>query len=214
MMAYRKAKNRGGGKVRNDGRTLNGFNRRAGKRNRCHRCDCGYHVAPKRPWWDTPRGGLSAVPQGRDKARGPPYSSITRDTPVSAQQAEHLETKETTDACEQSFSVTMDVGNLFSAPVEDSVVVLDTGATANLVRFRWLEQCNRLRGSQRVFAYLSNAGLRFGCVRVGDVRPATDIPAGIAENKSNLTAYALGADIPALGGAGRGYSSFCAGRGM
>ena len=89
-MAYRQAKikgagrkkqdgapNRGGDKVREDGQTLSGLNRRTGRRSRCYRCDSEYHLAPRRPWRDTPRGGRNPVPRERDKARRPSYSSIS-----------------------------------------------------------------------------------------------------------------------------------------
>ena len=45
---------RGGDKVRGAGQTLDGRNRRAGKRDRCYLRDSEYHLSPECPWWDTP----------------------------------------------------------------------------------------------------------------------------------------------------------------
>ena len=70
------------------------------------------------------------------------------DTPVSARKAERLETKETADACEQSFSAKTDMGNPFLVSAEDGAAVLDTGATANSVGFRWLAHHNRPLGQR------------------------------------------------------------------
>ena len=72
----------GGAKERGAGQTLNDLNRRAGLRN---------HHAPKCPWGETPRGDRSPPPRERGKARKPPYSAISMKTPVSAQEAEHLD---------------------------------------------------------------------------------------------------------------------------
>ena len=44
----------------------------------------------------------------------------------------------------------------------------------------------------------SSARLHFGDGRLGEVRRAADIPAGIAENKGKFPAFALDADFPAL----------------
>ena len=84
---------------------------------------------------------------------------------------------------------------------EDSAVVLDTGARANLVRFSWLQRHNRIlerRGIPRVTTYPSQARFRFVYGRLGEVRYAADIPVGIAGNTGMFTASVLEADIPAL----------------
>ena len=103
-MAHRKAKKKGAGKkkqdgpprpggdtVREDGRTLNGINRRTGKRNRRYRRDSGYHLATRSPWRDTLRGECNPGSQEPNKAGRPSYSSISTGPPVSAQKVEHLE---------------------------------------------------------------------------------------------------------------------------
>ena len=84
---------------------------------------------------------------------------------------------------------------------EDSVVVLDTGATANLVCFSWLAHHNRIlerRGIPRVSTYPSKARFRFANGRLGDVRQAADIPLGVAGAQVKFTAFAPDADIPTL----------------
>ena len=81
------------------------------------------------------------------------------------------------------------------------MVVSETGATANLARFRWLEHRNRFlegEGYQKVSTYRSSARFRFGDVRLGGVRHAVDIPVRIAGSTGEVTAFALGANIPAL----------------
>ena len=83
----------------------------------------------------------------------------------------------------------------------DSVVVLDTGATANLVCFRWLGHHNTLleqQGLPRVPTYPAQARFKFGDGRTGDVCFAADITVGIAGAKGTFTAFVLDADIPAL----------------
>ena len=66
------------------------------------------------------------------------------EAPASAQEAEHIEDEEAGGKCEQSFSTTMDMGELFLVSKKESVVVLYTGAAADLVRTRWLAHHNRL----------------------------------------------------------------------
>ena len=78
--------------------------------------------------------------------------------------------------------------------------MLDSGATANLVGIRWFGRHNRLlkrHGFQRVSANPSKARFISADGRVGDIRHAAGTPAGIAGNKGKLTAFLLGADIPA-----------------
>ena len=84
---------------------------------------------------------------------------------------------------------------------DDSVVVLDTGATANLVCSRWLSRHNSLpaqKGFPRASAYPTQARFKFGDGRTGSVCFAADITAGIAGAKGAFTAFVLGAGIPAL----------------
>ena len=83
------------------------------------------------------------MPQERDKARKPPRSTISMDSPVAAEEVEHVNSEETGSKCEQSFDATSDVGGLRPAAKEDSLVALDTSAVANLVCSCWLEDDNR-----------------------------------------------------------------------
>ena len=84
---------------------------------------------------------------------------------------------------------------------EDTAVVSDTGATANIVCFSWLAHRNRIveqRGIPRVTTYPAKARTRIGDGRLGGVRHTADIPAGIAGDREMFTAFALDSDIPAL----------------
>ena len=79
--------------------------------------------------------------------------------------------------------------------------MLRAGATADSLRFRWLDRRDFLLEQhkfQRVPAYPSQTQFHFSDGRVGDVRYAADIPAGVAGDKGKLTAFDLDADIPAL----------------
>ena len=95
----------------------------------------------------------------------------------------------------------MDMGEIFLVSKKDSVAVLDTGATANLVCFRWLANHNRILqeyGIQRAPTYPSKARSRLCDRRLGEVRHAADIPVRISGNKVAFTAFALEMNIPAL----------------
>ena len=84
---------------------------------------------------------------------------------------------------------------------EDSVVVLDTGAAANLVCSSWLAHRNSIlkrHGIPKVATYRSHARFRFGYGRFGEVRHAADVPVGIDRKKGMFTACVLEGDAPAL----------------
>ena len=109
------------------------------------------------------------------------------ETPVFAQKTDHIE-----EGCEQSFAAPMDTRALFLASQEEGVVVLNAGATANLLCFRWLARHNRL---------LEKYGAS-GCPHIprrpdsalgmgGSVRNAT-------QQTGKFTASLLDADTPAL----------------
>ena len=81
------------------------------------------------------------------------------------------------------------------------MVALDTGATANLVCFKWLGNHNsflRKIGHQNVMPYSTMARLKFGDGRVGELKHAADIKDGTAGRRAALAAFALEADIPAF----------------
>ena len=83
----------------------------------------------------------------------------------------------------------------------NSVVILDAGATANLVCFNWLSHHNELltrRGLPKVASYPAHAMFKFGGGRIGEVCHAADITVSVAGVKGAFTAFVLDSDIPAL----------------
>ena len=73
---------------------------------------------------------------------------------------------------EQAFSTSLDSGFQLVCMRDDSAVVLDTGATANLACFRWLSRRNSLpeqKGFPRVLTYPAQARFKFGDGRSGNV---------------------------------------------
>ena len=67
-----------------------------------------------------------------------PYSSIAMETPVDVGGPPKSVPAGPARSQEQSFFTTMAAGGQFSSPKSESAAVLDTGATANLVCYRWL----------------------------------------------------------------------------
>ena len=66
---------------------------------------------------------------------------------------------------------------------DESVVILDTGATANLVRLQWLRRHNGLlasRGFPEVSTFPAHATFKFGDGRTGEVSHAADITVRVA----------------------------------
>ena len=184
-----------------DEQVRNGFNRRTGERNR--RCCCGgeYHLLPKCPKrTNAPPANPSPSPP-RNYVPRSSFSSIAMD-PASFVCSESSPPEARVEGCtEQSFSTSLDPGCQLVCMRDDSVVVLDTGATANLACFRWLSRRNSLleqKGFPRVLTYPAQARFKFGDGRAGNVCFAADITAGIAGAKGAFTACGLDADIPAL----------------
>ena len=102
---------------------------------------------------------------------------------------------------QNSFSTTFDLGGVFVAPKASSVVALDTGATANLVRRAWLANHNQFlerMGMEKAHLYPSAARFKFGDGRIGEVQYAANITIGIAGCKGTFTAFVMDAGIPAL----------------
>ena len=129
------------------------------------------------------------------------FSSIAIDPAPSACSESYPPEKKAEGHIEQSFSASPDSGCQLVCARDDSVVVLDTGATANLVCFRWLSRHNsplEQKGFLRVLTYPAQARFKFGDGRTGNVCFAADITEGTAGAKGALTAFALDADIPAL----------------
>ena len=89
----------------------------------------------------------------------------------------------------------------FSVVDARSVMVLDSGATANSVCYMWSERRNSIFGRwgvRRTEASPAWARFKLGDDRFGELRCAADIPAGIAGITGRLTAVVLEADIAAL----------------
>ena len=93
------------------------------------------------------------------------------------------------------------MGGQFLCAGADSVAVLDTGATVNLVRPRRLGRRNKLlehNGRSRVSTYPACPRNKFGGGRTAEARFAAIIPAQIAGCRGKFTALVSEADIPAL----------------
>ena len=121
--------------------------------------------------------------------------------PISVRGADQRASEGGSGQCEQSFSTTKEIGGLLALAESDTVAVLDTGATPNLVCFNQLERHNRVlqrKGAPRVSTFPPSARFRFGDGRVGEVPHAADIPAGAAGSKGEFVAFGLEADIPAF----------------
>ena len=83
----------------------------------------------------------------------------------------------------------------------ECVVILDTGATANLVCFQWLRHQNELlasRGLLEAPSFPAHAMFKFGDGRAGVVCHAADIAVGVAGVRGMFTAFVLDSGIPAL----------------
>ena len=95
---------------------------------------------------------------------------------------------------EQSFITSLRVSDHVAYAKNDSVVVLDTGATANLICFRWLDHHNTILqqwGLEKVTPYRAHATFRFGDGRTGDVGFAADVTVGLAGAKGHFHIYQL-----------------------
>ena len=166
----------------------NGFNRRTGERNRCYVCGSEYHLLPKCPS-KRDRRAPAPAPSPPTNPRSSFSSSTLEDSPRDINVVQH------------SFSTSMTRERPVCYAQNGSVVILDTGATANLVRFKWLPHHNELlsrRGLPRVDSYPAHAIFKFGDGRVGEVCHAADITVGVAGFKGTFTAFVLDSDIPAL----------------
>ena len=69
-------------KVKGGGQTLGGFFRATGIRNKCYKCESGYHLAPKCPLRYVPRSEFAPRSPVNRKARRPPYSVIPMEAPA------------------------------------------------------------------------------------------------------------------------------------
>ena len=119
-----------------------------------------------------------------------PFSSITlENSPQDVNSAQH------------SFTTSLTEDRPVFYARNDSVAILDTGATANLKCSNWLSRRNELlfrRGLPKVASYPAHAIFKFGGGRIGEVCHAADITVGVAGVKGAFTAFVLDSDIPAL----------------
>ena len=99
-----------------------------------------YHFARQRPQEGSRRKGSSQSYQVGMNPSRPSYSSIAMDSPICVRHDGYRGKRDQKGNCEQSFST--DLGGQVLCAREDSFVVLDTGAAANLACFLWLENHN------------------------------------------------------------------------
>ena len=99
------------------------------------------------------------------------------------------------------YQTSINLGVASKSVVRDSVVIIDTGASANLVGAKWLEKHNlilRSIGRPQASVREAFASFRYGDGRVGDVHKAALIPLAIAGCTGHFMAYVVVAEIPAL----------------
>ena len=148
-MAYRKAKRakkgaQGSGehgsreknKPSGEGRTKHVPNRRTRVRNRCYARNRKYRNAPQCPQTENRHGGKGKNPPRK------PYSSIAKESPNEVGSPGKSAPLGPARSHEKSFPRTPELGGQFVVTQSDSVVVLNTGATANLVCCKWLGNRN------------------------------------------------------------------------
>ena len=188
-------------RVKGGGQVSNGFHRRAGERNRRYTCGCERHLAsrcPQRRQWK-PDSAPSPPPVNKPSRSSFSWISIGKLASVCTGGAK--KPQEGNGQCEQSFSTALEACSQLVCTREESVGILDAGATANLVCFRRLRHHNSMMGQvglPRVSTYPAPARFKFGDGRMGNVKFAADITVGIAGYKGTFTAFALVSDIPAL----------------
>ena len=114
---------------------------------------------------------------GREKTPNQPFSSIAAERHLQLQPSDLGGQGDPPRRCEDAPSTTSDVGVKSVCVHDDSVAVLDTGATANLTCFKWLgNHVSRLQkmGTPKASTYPTFARLKFGDGRVEEVRCAAD----------------------------------------
>ena len=136
-------RSRPGGKAsKQDDQARNGCNRRTGERNRCFGRGGEFHLLskrPKRPYTSTVDPSSSPLPNSGPRSS---FSSISMGPAPSVRSEPSPPEQKVEGHIERSFSTSLDSGCQLVCMREDSVVILDTGATANLVCSRWLSRRN------------------------------------------------------------------------
>ena len=161
------------------GNTPNQINPRTGYRNCCYDCGSGFHLLPQCP---------GQQPQAARKV------SIAMET---ANQDGKV------DLGGGVYTASLELDSTCGGLERPSKVILDTGASANLVGVSWLDTHNAiLKALGRPQAKITPAfaSFRYGDGRVGDVHRAAIIPIAIVGYTGHFMAYVVDADIPALSG--------------
>ena len=145
-------------------RTTDGVNRRTGERNRRYTCNSEYHYAPQCPQKENRYDGAPSPLRQVKRASSAPYS-ISMGAPLTVGPSDKSVPGGPERSHGKSFPTTLEIGGQFAISNSDSVVLLDTGATANLVCFKWLENRKiflRKMGFPREFPYSTSARSKFG----------------------------------------------------
>ena len=158
---------------------MTGLNRKTGFRNRRNRRDSAHHLAPRSPLRDTPRGDGSSFPLGRDRAYRPSHSPISIEREI-------LEMRRPRESV-----------NSISPQLVSGLAGGQRGSVGN-------GRNDQPRVFQLASAPQPDSGRtwdsegRFGNGRLGGVRRAADITAGIAGNSGAFAEFVLDKDILAL----------------
>ena len=104
--------------------------------------DGEYHLPPKYPLGGDPQNEFAPFSPPLGEVPRPPYSSISMEAPVSAQHDGSSANAERKITCDQSSLTTSDPGGRFLRMDEDSAVVRETGAAADLLGSRRLGNRN------------------------------------------------------------------------
>ena len=164
---------------------------RTGERNRRFTRNSECHLAPESPLRKSRKRSHPVFSPPPDRAPRPSFSSISTDARLSAFKARSSALNEAGRNCDQSVPATLGAGNQLICTKEDSMVILGTGATANPVSLRWLQNRSSApakRGFPRVETHPATARLKFGDRRMGEVGHAAGITAGKAGEKGSFTA--------------------------
>ena len=126
-------------------------------------------------------GSVTPPPFSR-KINRPPNSSISKESPVHAQQGGYPAQADVGSNCEQYSSAALGSGGQSAAMGANSVAVLDAGTPANSVRNSILAR----RGVPRAGAYLARARFKLGDDRLGEKRCTAEIPAETAGGRGKF----------------------------
>lgn len=151
-----------------EGRAKNRFNRRTGERNRRYACNSEYHYAPQCSQKENRYGGAPPCSRYAKNPSNKPFSSIAMESPPEVRPSWKSGYERPERSQEQPFSTTLEIGGQFAVTQSDSVVALDTGAPANLVRFKWLGNRNsflRKMGFQTVLPSSAMASFYLGVAK-------------------------------------------------